>query len=244
MNSLAYTDISAGVVEQTLDLLISAADAPDLCRRFVHSDITGENCQGAHIYLLDAASHLQLVAGYGLPAPLPTEDISIWNDNPLAKCVREKGLIFQSVDNKTDSPVLYCVPWIKETAPVGLIALVMKPGTKEKPFADSNIPALSKLGAMYVQQIGLNARSGRFPQTAVNPDDITSRQLTILTMMAEGMVNGEIARELMLSESTIRQETVRIYRTLGVGNRLEASKKARALGLIPRSSNTPPRSGT
>jgi DNA-binding NarL/FixJ family response regulator len=57
--------------------------------------------------------------------------------------------------------------------------------------------------------------------------------------MADGLVNVEIARELMLSESTIRQETIRIYRALGVHNRTEASKKGRALGLIKRA--TPPR---
>ena len=53
-------------------------------------------------------------------------------------------------------------------------------------------------------------------------------------MMAEGMTNAEIARELLLSESSIRQETVNIYRVLGVGSRQEAAKKGKALGLIPR----------
>jgi ATP/maltotriose-dependent transcriptional regulator MalT len=38
----------------------------------------------------------------------------------------------------------------------------------------------------------------------------------------------------MLSESTIRQETVKIYRSLGVGDRLEAVKKAKVLGLLPK----------
>jgi DNA-binding NarL/FixJ family response regulator len=38
----------------------------------------------------------------------------------------------------------------------------------------------------------------------------------------------------MLSESTIRQETVKIYKALGVSNRTEAASKAGALGLIPK----------
>jgi ATP/maltotriose-dependent transcriptional regulator MalT len=49
-----------------------------------------------------------------------------------------------------------------------------------------------------------------------------------------GHVNLEIAKVLMLSESTIRQETVKIYRALGVGNRQEAVRKAKALGLLPK----------
>jgi DNA-binding CsgD family transcriptional regulator len=195
---------------------------------------------GVHIYLLDAASHLQLVAGYGVPAPGEAHDISIWQDTPLSRCVREKALVFEFEKGSETQHTLYCVPWVKETAPVGCIVLVMKPGSYEKPFDDSNVPALSKLGAMYASQIGLDAAKSNYSQTAVNPDDLTSRQLTILNLMADGMVNGEIARELMLSESTIRQETVRIYRVLGVGNRQEASKKGRALGLVKKLAGTPP----
>jgi DNA-binding NarL/FixJ family response regulator len=75
-----------------------------------------------------------------------------------------------------------------------------------------------------------------------NGEDLTSRQIKILELMAEGMVNVEIARELMLSESTIRQETVRIYRALGVPNRGEAAKKGKVLGLIKRSTPPPLRS--
>jgi len=55
-----------------------------------------------------------------------------------------------------------------------------------------------------------------------------------LSNIQDGQVNLEIAKELMLSESTIRQETVRIYRALGVGNRQEAVKKAQSLGIIKK----------
>jgi DNA-binding NarL/FixJ family response regulator len=63
---------------------------------------------------------------------------------------------------------------------------------------------------------------------------VLPNQLIILSRIQDGLVNLEIAKDLMLSESTIRQETVRIYRALGVGNRQEAVKKARALGLLPK----------
>jgi ATP/maltotriose-dependent transcriptional regulator MalT len=48
----------------------------------------------------------------------------------------------------------------------------------------------------------------------------------------------EIAKELLLSESTIRQETVRIYRILGVGNRQDAVKRGPALGILGNSSTS------
>jgi DNA-binding NarL/FixJ family response regulator len=74
--------------------------------------------------------------------------------------------------------------------------------------------------------------NGGIGQVSASPEDLSARQLTILSHIQDGLVNLEIAKELMLSESTIRQETVRIYRALGVGNRHEAVKKARTLGLI------------
>jgi DNA-binding NarL/FixJ family response regulator len=65
-------------------------------------------------------------------------------------------------------------------------------------------------------------------------DELTGRQLQILDFMAEGLTNVEISRKLLLSESTIRQESVRIYRTLETDNRQDAVAKGRAAGLIAK----------
>ena len=64
--------------------------------------------------------------------------------------------------------------------------------------------------------------------------ELSQRQLQVLQGMAGGLTNAEIARELLLSESTIRQETVRIFKALGVPGRIEAGKKAKALGLLSK----------
>jgi DNA-binding CsgD family transcriptional regulator len=50
---------------------------------------------------------------------------------------------------------------------------------------------------------------------------LTSRQANILEMIREGHTNGTIARKLGYSESLIRQETIVIYRKLGVDGRRE-----------------------
>jgi len=125
---------------------------------------------------------------------------------------------------------------------LGAMALVLDSGVKNIPIHESLIPILSKIGTFCLVEFAGNHGRSSVGYSAINREsngeDLTSRQLKILELMAEGMVNVEIARELMLSESTIRQETVRIYRALGVPNRTEASKKGRSLGLIKRA--TPP----
>ena len=96
-----------------------------------------------------------------------------------------------------------------------------------------------KLGAFYLESLDVGNMAQSTGALSVNPEDLTARQMTILGHIDAGLVNTEIAQLLMLSESTIRQETVRIYRALGVGNRKEAAKKAKALGLLAKRSLLP-----
>ena len=84
--------------------------------------------------------------------------------------------------------------------------------------------------ALSVVRWGEAPDSGTAPAPATK--DLTSRQLRVLALMAKGMTNGQIARVLAFSESTIRQETMAIYRTLQVKGRAEAVDFGRSHGLI------------
>ena len=55
--------------------------------------------------------------------------------------------------------------------------------------------------------------------------DLTERQKTVLTMIAEGMTTKEIARRLELSPGTIKIHTAAIFRNLDVSNRTQAAVK-------------------
>jgi len=54
-------------------------------------------------------------------------------------------------------------------------------------------------------------------------EGLTLRQLAICQLIAEGYKNKEIASNVGYSESTIKQETIRIFKNLGVKNREQAS---------------------
>jgi ATP/maltotriose-dependent transcriptional regulator MalT len=56
--------------------------------------------------------------------------------------------------------------------------------------------------------------------------------MSVLEYMAQGMTNGQISRNLTFSESTIRHETMAIYRFLRVAGRREAVAHARELGIL------------
>lgn len=63
-------------------------------------------------------------------------------------------------------------------------------------------------------------------------EPLTERQIAILHMLAKGMTNPQIAARIGFSDSTVRQETMHIYRYLGVAGRREAVHVAEMRGLL------------
>ena len=61
---------------------------------------------------------------------------------------------------------------------------------------------------------------------------LSARQRQILALLAAGRTNKEIARELVVSENTIKTHLANLYAKLGVGRRTEALAEARRQGLI------------
>ena len=58
--------------------------------------------------------------------------------------------------------------------------------------------------------------------------------------MTEGKSNGEIGRELFLSEDTVKTHARRLFRKLGVNDRAQAVAHGSAAAWSPRSGRTPP----
>jgi DNA-binding CsgD family transcriptional regulator len=69
-------------------------------------------------------------------------------------------------------------------------------------------------------------------QEPADASALTARQMKILTAMVEAKTNHEIAEELGFSISTVRQETMKIYKALGVIDRRAAAQKAMELNLV------------
>jgi DNA-binding NarL/FixJ family response regulator len=68
--------------------------------------------------------------------------------------------------------------------------------------------------------------------TAADDCPLTARELEILRLAAQGMTNGRIARELWVTEQTVKFHLSNTYRKLGVANRTEASRYAHMHDLV------------
>jgi DNA-binding CsgD family transcriptional regulator len=75
---------------------------------------------------------------------------------------------------------------------------------------------------------------GPRPATRRNLANLTSRELDVLQLVAQGLRNAEIAERLFLSTKTVDQHVGAILRKLGARTRGEASAEAIRLGVLPQ----------
>jgi len=62
---------------------------------------------------------------------------------------------------------------------------------------------------------------------------ITARELEILTLIARGLSNREIATQLFVSENTVKTHCARTFNKLGAARRTQAVQRGKELGLLP-----------
>jgi DNA-binding NarL/FixJ family response regulator len=63
---------------------------------------------------------------------------------------------------------------------------------------------------------------------------LTTRELQVLRLVAEGLANAEVAKQLWISEPTVKYHLSRTYEKLGVSNRTGAARWAERHGLLDR----------
>jgi len=66
-----------------------------------------------------------------------------------------------------------------------------------------------------------------------NPNDLSAREIEILTLLTEGLKNATIAQQLNVSERTVKNHLYRIYQKLDVSSRGQAAVEALRRGLLP-----------
>jgi len=86
-------------------------------------------------------------------------------------------------------------------------------------------------------------------ESSTSPDEelarrvsaLTPQQFRVLTMLADGLLNKQIAAELDVSEATIKAHVTAIFRKLGVRSRTQAAVAARRIADIGQPSQPVPR---
>ncbi len=228
------TTVELEAVRVGIDLLNKSSNAQDLCRRVAHSELMDGNCHGVAAYLLNQKSVLVEVANYGKGHDFEEDEISAWGETVLSRAVRARKIATDNVDDG----LLIALPIQHAEVITGCFMFKLSKNTPVPMFSDELTAMLSALGGMFMENKGLSLRTPTNGNGNGNGDEpvaveeLTTRQVKIIKLIADGMTNAEIAKVVLLSESTVRQETIRIFRTLKCHGRAEAIVKARANGLI------------
>jgi HD-GYP domain-containing protein (c-di-GMP phosphodiesterase class II) len=74
--------------------------------------------------------------------------------------------------------------------------------------------------AALAQELGAGA--GRSPRRASRPEGLSDREVEVLGLVARGLRNREIARQLFISEKTVGHHVEHIYNKIGVSTRAAA----------------------
>ena len=94
------------------------------------------------------------------------------------------------------------------------------------------IEVIGKVCAVYLKVELPELKHPHLTKELSSKVSFSARQLQILQGFVEGKTNHELAEDLGFSVSTIRHETMEIYRTLGASDRKEAAKIAQDKSII------------
>jgi DNA-binding NarL/FixJ family response regulator len=90
--------------------------------------------------------------------------------------------------------------------------------------------------SIYLRRADVSVQPAPEPARSDSTELLTTRELEILRLAAEGLANAELAKMLWVTEQTVKFHLSNIYRKLDVSNRTEASRWAQLNGLLPTAS--------
>ena len=213
------------------EMVSSANTVAELGKKLVHSQLTSNEAVGTYFYLLNSRGLLEVLGGYGINPVEADEAISAWDDHVLSNAIKNNSLATAVLEHSSGKLYCYAIPMLRGEEPLGSALFCQR--VKAEEFPKEVNSAMSQVLGLWVVSMGLgNGFNPNSKNTEPNPQALTERQLKILEAMSFGKTNAEIAQDMILSESSIRQETVKIYKALGVGSRAEAVKRAIHLGIL------------
>lgn len=227
------------------------AGRPDLddVARFLVGLCWPIGAQGAVILAESPNDGLEVLAEYveqvadwapaGAPHPLRSAVFEI-----AGATAGERVVLWTGPESPAGRPIA-AWPMGVPSGPIGaLVIFLSRP--MEPAVVESRIDGVVDVLAVYLAGARSPiARDVEFTPSCPRPlpdsVELTARQVEILRLMSRGLTNRQIAGRIGFSDSTVRAESLAVYRALGVRDRQQAVIVGGALGLITPSA---PESGS
>ena len=202
----------------------------------------------AFISELESDGTVTFIGQFGVPvATVQTYPLSfsVKNKYPITDAINERSTVWintlptwpseyellKNLPYTHGEKTFICFPIEKRGTPISVLGIFCKPVIHPDGEIDTFLKSIGNLLSLYMYRyldLEPSKRKNSFKHTInINEsslEKLTERQRIILQMMSEGQTNSGIGRILGYSESTIRQETIKIFATLKCNGRREASQ--------------------
>lgn len=215
-------------------LLTRNPSVDDLLATLKRDFLSEEDVSAIEVQVIDAAS--KLVLRYFIGTPIDgSEQKSITSlsdlleDRNIHSDLEKTGSIYNSHNHITMTAIAL------DSAIKGFYLFQHGNRYTASPETAHYIQALSSLMTLYlISKFPRGTAASLFGSEvkAASTSNLSARQLLILAGMVDGKTNHELSVSLGFSVSTIRHETMAIFKTLGVSDRKEAAKSALSGGML------------
>ena len=187
---------------------------------------------GALIELVRGDGRIALVGAVGEPdeltpfEPSGTEVVLLWTTTDAVEVLaqlRRSGLARRT-------GVVLVVPAVTRELVVAAVDAGVRGFLLGEASPDEIVDALVRVGA---GEAPYDPRATSWllrPRVPARANGLTEREEQILHLLADGMLNRDIAGRLGIAEATVKANMSRIYQRLGVDNRTQAASWAHANG--------------
>lgn len=228
----------------TLKLLLSSLRFDKGLSGFCQNLLMGplQAVRGAGVWLarLNSGSELEVEGESNIVGlTLMGTRVPLMGQSPLASAVRSRGLVsIDSLPNEwlaeefSGGNLTYSAFPIQQNLLVrGAMMIAHGRSREDLELVTSLVDPLEIIASLTLDhpKQSLLRLPGNQPST---PQQLTERQLRVLGGLQEGLTNYQVARSLNVSESTVKHETLRIYRLFGVNNRADAIEAGFQKGVI------------
>ena len=224
-------------IERLAHFFTSGSRSTTDCGKFLTDEVLKFldliNC---YFWRLDNDGKLRYVGGY-LKHDLLRENwapIDLNTQLPVADCIRTQEIVWLNGPEEwesiypmmnefkltSDFQTIINIPIKVEGHPIACWGISSSSNIKRTPELISYLTVIGGMTALFARNMS-EFKSAR--QDGISRKVLSRRQNKILDLIREKLTNREIGEELGYSESTIRQETMRIYNILSVDNRREAA---------------------
>ena len=202
----------------------------------------------AFISQVNSENFVENVCRYGISDALHDKYPPIYNlaDNfPITDSIRNRKVVWintlpnwpddypalKSLAYDSGDKTFICFPIHKFGSPGAVLGIFCEPIIHPDAETDAFLRAVGNLISLFMYPSSAAENSNRRVKSSLNIKDscqlieaLSERQKIILRMMSQGDTNQLISLRLGYSDSTIRQETIKIFAMLGCNGRKEASQ--------------------